>query len=74
VRDGQNGLNVPFSDARATASAVERLLADPALRMRLAAAALAEARGRSWRVAASRLVEAYRRASETSARATGVRA
>jgi glycosyltransferase involved in cell wall biosynthesis len=73
VRDGQNGLNVPFSDARATASAVERLLADPALRVRLAAAALAEARGRSWRVTARRLVEAYRRARETSARATGVR-
>jgi glycosyltransferase involved in cell wall biosynthesis len=60
VRDGENGLSVPFSDVPATAAAVERLLADPALRVRLATAAVNETRSRSWRAAASQLVDAYR--------------
>lgn len=71
VRDGENGLTVPFADVPATAAAIERVVADPALRVRLATAALEEARGRSWRRTASQLVEAYRRALETSGRATG---
>lgn len=36
VRDGENGLLVPVRDAQATAAAIERLLADPALRRRMA--------------------------------------
>jgi glycosyltransferase involved in cell wall biosynthesis len=39
VRDGENGLVVPPGDARALASAIDRVLADPALRTRLGAAA-----------------------------------
>src|SRR5437870_1726244 len=38
VRDGETGLQVPQHDAAALASALERLLADAALRVRLAAA------------------------------------
>ena len=39
VRDGQTGLLVPQRDARALVAALERLLADPELRVRLAGAA-----------------------------------
>jgi len=39
VRDGENGLVVPPGDARALASAIDRVLGDPALRARLGAAA-----------------------------------
>ena len=38
IRDGEDGLLVPIDDAEALASGVKRLLADPALRARLAAA------------------------------------
>lgn len=37
VRDGENGLLVPVRDAAATAAAIGRLLADPALRRRMGA-------------------------------------
>jgi glycosyltransferase involved in cell wall biosynthesis len=60
VRDGVNGLSVPFSEPRLTANAVERLLDDEALRVRLARAAIEEARHRSWSATASSLIEAYR--------------
>lgn len=44
VRDGENGLLVAPGDAAALAAAVNRLLQDPALATRLAAAALADCR------------------------------
>jgi glycosyltransferase involved in cell wall biosynthesis len=59
VRDGANGLAVPFSDPRATANVVERLLDDGPLRVRLARAAVETARNRSWAGAASSLLAAY---------------
>jgi len=62
VRDGENGLMVPFDDVDATAAAVKRLVDDPALRTRLAAAAVAEATGRTWRRAAEELLAVYERA------------
>ena len=74
VRDGVNGLAVPFSDAHATAAAIDRLLADPPLRLRLAEAAVEEARGRTWRATARGLMDAYRNAIETSVRVAGARA
>ena len=43
VRDGQNGLIVPFADVAATAAAVMRLIDDTPFRMTLAQAAVAEA-------------------------------
>ena len=42
VRDGENGLLVPFGDVPATAAALGRLLDDPALAARLAGTARAE--------------------------------
>jgi glycosyltransferase involved in cell wall biosynthesis len=60
VRDGVNGLRVPFSEPRLTANAVERLLDDGPLRVRLARAALEEARHRTWAAAATALLQAYR--------------
>jgi glycosyltransferase involved in cell wall biosynthesis len=74
VRDGINGLRVPFSDVPATAAAIERLLADPALRIRLAAAAVTETRDRSWRAAADRSIEAYRTAQDAARRTRGAAA
>jgi len=73
IRDGENGLRVPFGDPPATAAAVERLLADPALRVRLANRAREESRDRNWRAAAARLVDAYRAAIDLAARARMVR-
>jgi glycosyltransferase involved in cell wall biosynthesis len=60
VRDAVNGLRVPFSEPRSTASAVERLLDDGPLRVRLARAALAEAQHRTWAATAATLLQAYR--------------
>jgi glycosyltransferase involved in cell wall biosynthesis len=47
VRDGETGLLVPASDPGAIAAAVDRLLADPALRGRVAAGGREVARSRS---------------------------
>jgi glycosyltransferase involved in cell wall biosynthesis len=46
VRAGETGLLVPRGDVRGLARALERLRADPELRMRLGAAAAREVRGR----------------------------
>jgi glycosyltransferase involved in cell wall biosynthesis len=62
IRHAENGLVVPVGDVAQTRAAVALLLDDDALRVRLAAAAVAEARGRTWRQAAEQLVAVYERA------------
>jgi glycosyltransferase involved in cell wall biosynthesis len=71
VRDGQNGLVVPIGDVDATARAVGRLVDDPALRARLAQAAVDEARGRTWARTAAELAAVYERARSLAARRGG---
>ena len=68
VRDGVNGLLVPFGSADAAAAAVERLVDDPALRIRLARAAVADTTDRSWARAAREVVAVYERARSLAAR------
>jgi glycosyltransferase involved in cell wall biosynthesis len=71
VRDGDNGLLVPFGSVDATAAAVERLLDDPALRIRLGRAAVADTVDRSWARAAREVVAVYERARSYAARRRG---
>jgi glycosyltransferase involved in cell wall biosynthesis/predicted metal-dependent phosphoesterase TrpH len=73
ITDGETGLLRP-AVADALADAVVKLAASPALRERLAQAALAEVRGRTWDAALGRLAEGYRIAlGEDSAVAQGAR-
>jgi len=61
VADGETGVLVPPRDAQALRAAVERLLADPALRERLGARARARARERfDWDAVVGRTLEVYR--------------
>jgi glycosyltransferase involved in cell wall biosynthesis len=65
VSEGETGLLVPPRDAPALRAAVERLLADPALRERLGRAARERARERfGWDAVVERTLEVYRRALE----------
>ena len=59
IRDNESGLLVPAGNAHAIAAAVSRLLADPALRMRLAAAGRIEAQRFSLDRYVGRLTELY---------------
>jgi glycosyltransferase involved in cell wall biosynthesis len=68
VRDGENGLVVPFEDADATAAAVGRAVDDRDLRARLARAAVEEAARRTWSRTATELGAAYERAIARAAR------
>jgi glycosyltransferase involved in cell wall biosynthesis/predicted metal-dependent phosphoesterase TrpH len=61
VNDGRTGLLRP-ARAEDLAGALCELAASPVLRRRLANAALAEVRGRTWERALERLAEGYRRA------------
>jgi 2-deoxystreptamine N-acetyl-D-glucosaminyltransferase/2-deoxystreptamine glucosyltransferase len=54
-----SGLLVPPGDASALGVALDRLVADPALREQLAAGARAKAADFSWPVIAARLVAVY---------------
>lgn len=62
VRDGITGRVVPVRDSRALASAVADLIASPAERARLGAAAAQAVAGMSWRATAERTLECYREA------------
>jgi glycosyltransferase involved in cell wall biosynthesis len=67
LRDGENGFIVPFGSSEATEAAVLRLVDDPALRIRLAARAVADTQGRTWARAARELMSVYERAVERAA-------
>ncbi len=72
--DGETCLAVPPGDAAALAAALDRLLADPALRARLGAAGRARVLERfTWRQAALGTVEHYRAAIDGDARRPGAR-
>ncbi|WP_134766818.1 D-inositol-3-phosphate glycosyltransferase [Nocardioides sp. 1609] len=62
VRDGGSGLLVPSHDADAWATALGRVVDDPALRDRLAVGALAQAQEFSWEATADQTLGVYRRA------------
>jgi 2-deoxystreptamine N-acetyl-D-glucosaminyltransferase/2-deoxystreptamine glucosyltransferase len=64
VQDGVTGLLVPPGDADALAAALDRLVADPALRARLAAGARAHARRYAWPELAARVAAVYAAASD----------
>lgn len=67
VRDGQNGALVAVRDPDAAASAVERLMADAALRRRMGDAARAAVAGMTWRATALRTLDVYERAGAEAA-------
>ncbi|GAB4081393.1 glycosyltransferase [Modestobacter muralis] len=60
VRHGETGLLVPPGDVPALTAALDRLVADPALRARLAAGARENARHYSWPHLATRVADVYR--------------
>jgi glycosyltransferase involved in cell wall biosynthesis len=62
VRDGENGLLVPPRDPDAIVAAVDRLMADAALRRRLGDAAARSVAGLTWRATAERTLDVYRKA------------
>jgi D-inositol-3-phosphate glycosyltransferase len=62
VRDGRSGVLVDGHDPRAWAAALRPVVADEALRARLAAGALAHAADFSWDVTAEQTLGVYRRA------------
>lgn len=65
VRDGLTGVLVSGHDEQEWAFAIERMLRDPTLRARMAAASVDHARAHSWRSTASRIVGVYRSAVES---------
>jgi glycosyltransferase involved in cell wall biosynthesis len=62
VVDGQTGLLVARRDPAALANAIERLMKDPGLRLRLADAAFDRVRGMTWTATATHTLEVYSRA------------
>ncbi|MCW2774030.1 MAG: glycosyl transferase, group 1 [Nocardioides sp.] len=62
VRDGHSGLLVDGHEPRAWADALRRVVEDDALRLRLQAGALEQARQFSWERTADRMLEVYERA------------
>ena len=62
VRDGRSGLLVDTHEPHEWALALERVVADPSYRDRLAAGALEQARQFSWEATAAHTVEVYERA------------
>jgi glycosyltransferase involved in cell wall biosynthesis len=62
IQNDQTGVIVPTRDSAALATALERLLRDPALRARLADAALARVAGMTWTRTAETTLDSYARA------------
>jgi len=62
IRDGENGVVVPPRDPHALAAALERLLADPSLRVSLADMAFQDVRGMTWARTARATIDVYERA------------
>jgi glycosyltransferase involved in cell wall biosynthesis len=62
IRDDETGVVVPTRDSDALATALERLLGDPARRARLADAALARVAGMTWTRTAETTLDSYARA------------
>ncbi|GAB3773202.1 D-inositol-3-phosphate glycosyltransferase [Nocardioides ginsengisegetis] len=62
VRDGHSGLLVDSHEPRDWAAALRRVIEDPALRVRLEAGALEQARKFAWERTAERTLEVYERA------------
>jgi D-inositol-3-phosphate glycosyltransferase len=60
VRDGENGLLVPWLEPRAFASAIDRALGDPELMRTLRTNARPSVEKLSWRATAERTIEFYR--------------
>lgn len=60
IRDGENGLLVPYGDVAALAAALRRVFDDPALASRLAETAAREARERSWERLVDSTLEVFR--------------
>jgi glycosyltransferase involved in cell wall biosynthesis len=69
LRDGENAILVPPDDARAVAAAVDRLMGDRALAMRLARRAFDEAGAYSWTARAERLEAVLEKAAAREPRA-----
>ena len=63
VRDGVSGLLVDGHDPRDYARAIDRIVAQPALRESMSTAARAQARRFTWEVTADRTLEVYRMAA-----------
>jgi D-inositol-3-phosphate glycosyltransferase len=62
IRDGHSGLLVDGHEPREWAAALRRVVEDDALRLRLGAGALEQARQFSWERTADRMLEVYERA------------
>jgi glycosyltransferase involved in cell wall biosynthesis len=62
VRDGENGLVVPPRDPAATATSVERLMDDAALRRRIGEEAARTVSAMTWRATARQTLDCYQRA------------
>lgn len=71
VRDGRSGLLLDSHDAHDWALALERVVADPALRDRLAAGALVQAEQFSWEATAAQTLGVYERAQSLMRREAG---
>jgi glycosyltransferase involved in cell wall biosynthesis len=69
IEDGQSGLLVAPRDAAALADALQRMLADAALRARCSAAAFDRVRGMTWAHTARLTLEVYARAIASARRA-----
>ncbi|MES2711465.1 MAG: glycosyltransferase family 4 protein [Pseudomonadota bacterium] len=73
LRDGENGLLIEPGDVPAQAAALRRLVEDPALRTRLAEAALEECRRTySWSAVGRQIMDVYAQLRGTAPRAAGM--